>query len=149
MLQTSVLVKQMKSGLIICADRHRHGRLVRALAVFFLLFTGADLTLPQYFCGGEEVGGLPIHRSTVTFASDQSTDTNAVASSAVLSSSSDRPAPEAPHEEDCFCCCAHVLPSTVVADIGAAELKSQAARLGHISLQSPPLRGRYHPPRSA
>ena len=43
----------MKQGFTIVSIRRRHGRLVRAVALFFVLFTGADIALPQYFCGGE------------------------------------------------------------------------------------------------
>jgi hypothetical protein len=49
----------MRSGLN-SSRKKKHGRLVRGVVVFFLLFTGADLTMPQYFCGGEEVGNLPL-----------------------------------------------------------------------------------------
>jgi hypothetical protein len=129
--------------------KKRHGRLIRTVAVFFVLFTGADLALPQYFCGGEEIGGLPLGsvRAASTEAGDPVTDRSAL------------PAPEAPlpgqdsdqvpHEEDCFCCCAHVLPGLACTAATAGELKTPQPPLEQQSLPSPPLSLQYHPPRFA
>ena len=129
----------------------RHGRLVRAVAVFFVLFTVGDIAFPQYFCG-EEAGGLPdvVVRNVPMPTTDSTRIRTELATLADQQDSRQEQAPDsAPHEEDCFCCCAHVLPSTVVANIGASELRSQSAPPNLVSLQSPPLRGPYHPPRSA
>jgi hypothetical protein len=41
----------MRQSFTIDGIKKRHGRLVRAEAIFFLLFTVADITMPQYFCG--------------------------------------------------------------------------------------------------
>jgi hypothetical protein len=138
----------MKQGFTIIPIRRRHGRLVRAVALFFVLFTAGDIALPQYFCGGEEIGGLPL--------------TSVIASTEVGDSGTDRaavPAPEAPlpgqdsdqapHEEDCFCCCAHVLPGMAFNTSAAGELRTPQPPLEQQSLPSPPLSLQYHPPRFA
>ncbi|MDQ3802349.1 MAG: hypothetical protein M3416_00615 [Acidobacteriota bacterium] len=122
--------------------------MIRATAVFFLLFTIADIALPQYFCGGEEVAGLPLSSATLSGdAGDPVTDRSTI------------PTPEAPlpgqdsdqepHEEDCFCCCAHVLPGMAFNATAAGELKTPQPPLEQESLPSPPLPLQYHPPRFA
>lgn len=116
----------------------RHGRLVRGVAVFFLLFTVADITLPQYFCGGEEIGGLPL-AETAGLGAEAGTETPWPG----------RDSEQAPHEEDCFCCCAHVLPGFVLTPAPIAEQGSLQPPLKLDSLPSPPLRLQYHPPRFA
>ena len=132
----------MKRGLTMKSSRKRHARLVRAVAVFFVLFTVADITLPQYFCAGEEIGGLPLSATYTTEAASLGAETGTEAPSPGRDS-------EAPHEEDCFCCCAHVLPGLAVTPVAVAELRSLQPPLGLDSLPSPPLPLQYHPPRFA
>lgn len=139
----------MKQGFTIIPIRRRHGRIVRAVALFFVLFTGADIAMPQYFCAGEEVAGLPLSHvaATPAEAADPGTERSAV------------PAPEdplpgqvpdeAPHEEDCFCCCAHVLPGLAFTRSATAELRSPEPPQKQQSLPTPPLQLPYHPPRFA
>lgn len=132
----------MKRGRGINLNGRRHGRIVRAVALFFVLFTVADITLPQYFCGGEEIGGLPLAATAAPETAGLGSDPGAEAPSPGRDS-------EAPHEEDCFCCCAHVLPGLAITLVVAAELRSQQPPLGLDSLPSPPLPLQYHPPRFA
>lgn len=127
--------------------RNRHGRLIRAVAVFFLLYTGADLTMPQYFCG-EEVGG----KSLAFFLAERSAQRDGVPTR--LTSTPEAPRPEAPndqtpHDEDCFCCCMHVLPTLAVTHVGGSEIVSPSAPRELESSPAPPLGGTFHPPRSA
>ncbi len=129
--------------------RRRHGRIIRAVALFFVLFTGADIALPQYFCGGEEVGGLPLG-SVATFASE--TADPGAERSAVPAPADSLPGQvpdEAPHEEDCFCCCAHVLPALAFTRAATAELRSPEPPQKQQSLPTPSLQLPYHPPRFA
>jgi hypothetical protein len=58
----------MKSSLNKISSTKRRGLWVRTLALFFLLFTAVDLFLPQYFCAGEEVAGIPVNGQTVSSA---------------------------------------------------------------------------------
>lgn len=139
----------MKKGFTIIPIRRRHGRLVRAVALFFVLFTGADIALPQYFCGGEEVGGLPL--GSVATSASEAADPGAERS-AVPSPEDSLPGrvpDEAPHEEDCFCCCAHVLPALAFTRAATAELRSPEPPQKQQSLPSSPLQLPYHPPRFA
>lgn len=120
------------------------------VAVFFLIYTGADIMLPQYFCGGEEIGNLPLQtRITTTDDRDANERAGAVISSSENSHPERLPEQEAPHEEDCFCCCAHILPGLHFANIGASETKSLRAPAETKRLPSPTLQSTYHPPRFA
>lgn len=123
-------------------------RLVRAVAVLFLLYTGADLTMPQYFCG-EELGGRPF----ASFSSDRTARRDDTPTR--LASTPEAPRPydsdsQAPHDdEDCFCCCAHVLPALRITPELMAEVKVPTSPTGVESPSSPPLRTTYRPPRFA
>ncbi len=142
-------VVPMRPNFDLSSIRKKYGRSVRAVAVFFLLFTGADIALPQYFCGEEEIGGLPLTFVTQVPANVEADSENSTAIRESQGARPDRPAPEAPHEEDCFCCCAHVLPGLYAPTVAGAELKSPAIAPATDALPSPPLRDAYHPPRFA
>lgn len=129
--------------------RKRNGRLIRVVAVFFLVYTGADLFMPQYFCGAEEMAGLTV-RSLPAVANHEGSDGVTVAAvSRSDGSVPGQPSDQAPHEEDCFCCCAHILPTLSLPLVGTCELKSPPALLAEESHLSPTLLSPYHPPRFA
>ena len=139
----------MRADFSLDSIRKRHGRVFRAVAILFLLYTAGDILLPQYFCGGEEIGGLSFQ--TIVSAAPDSTSDNALIASIRNSDNSrpERPQDREPHEEDCFCCCAHVLPGfgfTGVISDGPGQL-AIVSELN--SLPSPPLPNTYHPPRFA
>lgn len=117
-------------------------RVVRVIAILFLVHTGADLTVPE-FCGEEM--GIP------GFVQAQSTDIDSVAAFVTASREPKQDEPTQPthSDEDCFCCCTHVLPGHATAPVGTAELSSAFAALKMTDLASPPLQGPYHPPRFA
>lgn len=118
-------------------------RVFRFVAVFFLLFTAVDLTVPQ-FCS-EETGGLPIAKAAQVFSKTDFADELA----AVSTSDSQGPVPsdQPSHEEDCFCCCAHVVPGVVHCAAAIADMSSHSQVSKDRLLPSPPLRGPFHPPR--
>jgi hypothetical protein len=118
-------------------------RLVRAIAILFLVYTGADLTVPQ-FCGEEmgipkfaEASASTGIRTDAAFATDAS------------ESRQDPPSERTHSDEDCFCCCTHVLPGHTTAPVAVPELNSSFRALKKIDAASPPLQGPYHPPRFA
>lgn len=142
----------MRSSFTIGGFRNRHGRVLRAVAVFFLLYTGADIALPQYFCGGE-ASGLPdviIASTSVAVGGETRVHTNSyLTASDASGSQGERPEAETPHEEDCFCCCAHVLTGLAFKVVESAELKSPQTSYEERFILSPPLPLQYHPPRFA
>lgn len=113
----------------------------RVIALFFLLFTAADILLPQYFCA-EEWQSLPVAVSQVATIPPVGPG---VPPDAPL------PPESAPHEEDCFCCCAHVLPPTTLTlvNLHNAPLPSPIITLPETTLPTAPLQAIYRPPRSA
>lgn len=121
----------------------RYMPLARAVALFFLLFTVADILLPQYFCR-EEWQALPAV-STAPVRNNVAGQEN--------TTPPDAPRPDAPvrYEEDCFCCCAHVLlPATLaVTSFLNASRPFLAITLPEASLPTAPHQTIYHPPRLA
>ena len=118
-------------------------RVVRVIAIMFLVYTGADLTVPE-FCGEEM--GIPRFAQT---ASSTGVRSEAAFATDASESRQDLP-PEPTHsDEDCFCCCTHVLPGHATAPVDVPELTSLFAPLRIIDVASPPLQGPYHPPRFA
>lgn len=135
------------SGLILI--KKQYGRFVRAVAVFFLLFTGADILMPQYFCD-DEIGGisLPTVAASLT-AQEHAGDGDPRVGADSDDSRSRQPSDTSPHEEDCFCCCAHILPSLPVAPGETFQARQPMAAFVNDPLPSPPLQSTYHPPRIA
>jgi len=138
----------MKTDFTLSSIKKRHGRLVRAVAVFFLLFTGADILMPQYFCD-DEIRGI----SLPTVAAELNTEERSAGDHVLVADSDDsrsrQPSDTEPHEEDCFCCCAHILPSLPFAPAEIFEARQPMAAFVNDPLPSPPLRGTYHPSRIA
>ena len=118
-------------------------RVVRAIAMLFLVYTGADLTVPE-FCG-EEMG----IRKFVQAKSYTGFRSNAAIATDASESRQDPPSEPAHSDEDCFCCCTHVLPGYATAPVALPDLNSVFAALRIIDVASPPLQGPYHPPRFA
>lgn len=121
-------------------------RVFRVLAILFLVYTGLDITVPQLCCGEFSYPGI-IQVSAASDLSDYAKTFPAI--DAAKNSSGDPTSGEQPQDEDCFCCCTHVLPGRAIAVIATPELKAPFASLQKISLASPPLQSPYHPPRSA
>jgi hypothetical protein len=141
----------MKAEFGLILIKKRYARFVRGVAVFFLLFTGADILLPQYFCD-DEIGGISLPSATAATLNteEHSADDSKVAAIADPDESRSRlPSDTSQHEEDCFCCCAHVLPSLPFAPAETIEVRQTAATFINDPLPSPPLRDTYHPPRVA
>lgn len=118
-------------------------RVVRVIAILFLVYTGADLTVPE-FCA-EEIG-IPKFAQTASSTGARSNDAFAADAS---ESRQDPPSEPAHSDEDCFCCCTHVLPGHATAPVDVPEFTSLFAALRINDVASPPLKGPYHPPRFA
>ncbi len=118
-------------------------RVVRVIAILFLVYTAADLTVPE-FC--DEEMGFPRFAQT---ASSTGLRSEAAFASDASESRQDLPSEPTHSDEDCFCCCTHVLPGHVAASVDVPEFTSLFTALRIIDLASPPLKGPYHPPRFA
>lgn len=114
-------------------------------ASFLLLWTLADLSVPG-LCQSDD-DGSPV--STVASQSENSSQVGQATSfEAQFRMASNTGQPIAPSsQEDCFCCCAHIVPSSHF-QVATFELAEQALPFYHfnqVTTAAPPL---YHPPRS-
>lgn len=142
-----------KSGNISKRDRRIwRDFVVRAVALFFLLSATADLTMPQIFCRGElggKSGAVASPRTSAQLDEVQPLVSDLTIRQQELSHLPQQQNDQVPHEEDCFCCCTHVLPSFFMPPLAAISVSHTA----HPSRehQSPPLpipADIYHPPQN-
>jgi hypothetical protein len=121
------------------------GRLRRGIAIFLLAFAFFDLSIVDVFfpqlCGDEQVssssaspGEAPekIANEKLSIRSHDSQQTQDSSQSSI--------------DEDCFCCCSHIIPGVIVnvADMNGAP-QPHDPRIA--SLPSSPPHGAFHPPR--
>lgn len=116
--------------------------LLRGIALLFLFYTGVDLALTDYHRNET----LDLSRTTIS--ADSREDTLSIA--ALPANPGNLPDErEAPRDEDCFCCCAHVLPSPVFVDSDIAVLTQLRTVPLRTTLPTAPIHSLYRPPRSA
>ena len=121
-------------------------RLFRATALLFLLYTGVDLVFPQ-ICAEEPVGAATtqsFERSGEVKTANRST----VASFGTSEGTRNQQGSEVPcRDEDCFCCCAHVMPSPLFVEPSTADSNLGKGLRPRLSIISAPLNTPDHPPR--
>ncbi len=117
-------------------------QLLRVIAILFLLHSGADMLFPQ-LCNEESFGGS----LSSTLVSSTHSDVLAVTASSELPR--EQPSDPQHTDEDCFCCCAHVMPSPVFESPDDAELVISRSTVARISIPSAPSDNPYPPPRLA
>ena len=125
--------------------RLRKGRLLKVVAMMFLLHTGVDLFFPE-LCTEEPFGAAltqtvtPSHAAKIEgFAAGVVADFN--------QSKEQEPSEPKHRDEDCFCCCAHVMPSPLFVNPESAELRLPDSSPPNVLILSTPLPNPYHPPR--
>jgi hypothetical protein len=88
------------------------GRLFNLIAVLLLLYTVADVSILEFYCGNENLG-IPSYSQTIAspHQSNQETETSLIANASGRSSSApERETPESPvPSHECICSCGHVL----------------------------------------
>ena len=119
------------------------------IAIFFVLFTFVDISSPRQCC--EELGGFADSGAPAATTDSDALDEAARAyegtpSIAGCDSRPTQPATPSSSEEDCFCCCSHVLPGLSFS-IAVLHFRSPEADLQQDLLRTPALRALYHPPR--
>src|SRR5688572_7814488 len=124
----------------------KKGRLVKAVALLFLFHTGVDLLLPQ-LCSEEPVN-LTAAQSLITHRT-VSDEVFTRLNLAAPSDSQDQEPSETPQDEDCFCCCTHVMASQGFGNPASAELGLATNLRLNLSILSAPPDNPYHPPRFA
>lgn len=122
-------------------------QIFRAIAILFLFYTGADLLVPQ-ICAEERGFASPqsiapkleVHRQ-VAYANSLQPDAN---------DSEKNQTPEQPcQDEDCFCCCAHLVSGSVFDGTAIADVRVNSLPRDSILVSSPFPKAHFHPPRFA
>ena len=124
-------------------------KLYSLIAIFFVLFTFVDISSPRQCC--EELGGFadsaaPAATTDSVALDEAARSDEGTPSIAASDSQPTQPATPSSSEEDCFCCCSHVLPGSSFS-IAVLHFKSPEADPQEDSLLTHPLRALYHPPR--
>ena len=121
------------------------GRFARFIVILFLAYAAVDIANPQLcsdeFAPATELLALNAERRSGEPSMDVSVGP---------SEETEQPEqPSAPHsEDDCFCCCTHVLPGLTTHSNGASDVISQGLILTPQSVTSAHLMALYHPPRT-
>lgn len=123
----------------------RQSTLHGLIAIFFLLFTAADLTVPH--CCSYVIEDLNLSAADVAgFSTDT---TNDVTPS--ITADDSRPDQSSHTEQadgDCFCCCSHILPS-VHFSVEELHEKLPVIALANFALPTPTPQSQFRPPRLA
>ena len=145
-LQGTLLFQAMSS---VSNTSSRKRRLIRGVALLFLIYTAIDIAAPD-LCRGEILGD--IGQGSIAAAAPGSTDSlDSSVARIGLSAQQPSDSSEQPSDDDdcCFCCCAHVLPARVTAAMAVTDIRSPVTRFEYLSVPSPPLAPEFHPPRFA
>lgn len=121
-------------------------KLLKGIVLLLLTYTGAELAFPE-FCREGSLS-VVVAQGAETASRGDSVDAVVldVESSAPGIPNEDR---QKPNDEDCFCCCAHVMPSPLFVDPVVAEQVSLAYTPAAVSIPTGSLHAPYHPPRFA
>jgi len=130
-------------------ENARRRRFARAITLLFLIYTGFDLASPE-LCKGDALGdsgGKPVIVTTRRDANEIIEVSNTIEQS---TSQHQNQVPEQPaNDEDCFCCCTHVIPGTITVSLESADATALSNILEQLSILSPTLPSEFHPPRFA
>jgi hypothetical protein len=121
------------------------GRFARFIVILFLAYAGVDIANPQ-LCNEEFTPPPVLLASNVERRVEEPSTEPSVQ---VSKDTEQREQPSAPHsDEDCFCCCTHVLPGVTTHPNGASDVISQGLTLTPQSVTSAHLMALYRPPRT-
>ena len=122
-----------------------NGRFARFIVILFLAYAGVDIANPQLCNDGFAPPQVLLAANVETPAGEISTGVSIGDSE----ETEQREQPSAPHsEDDCFCCCTHVLPGATTHPNGASDAISQGLTLTPQSVTSAHLMALYRPPRT-
>jgi hypothetical protein len=119
-------------------------RIVRGLAVLFLLFTLVDIGSPPACCENAELLSAARDNSARLVAGTAYEETSIPTSS---QSGSEQSPDKGCGDEDCCLLCAHMLPVKVLAAEFVLDLNSPSLVFNETLIPSPSLDTTYHPPR--
>ena len=133
-----------KSRLMLFPNRQLRQRIFRGVAILFLLYTGVDLLAPQ-ICAEE--GGLRASANVTVQLTVLRPDV--VGQSDVESKGTQIPDEPTSQDEDCFCCCAHIVAATVFDGNSVSEITSISGRTPQALIPLERADSYFHPPRFA
>lgn len=139
----------MRVGLTVRQIQENHGRALRGVAIFFLLFAGADLAFPEVFCRAETGASQTNSPARVSVADDAISDSAHGALGRSDDSRHDGDSRQTQCDECCFCCCAHVLPGISCDGVPGVPVATTVIQPRSDKLPTPLLQNTYHPPRFA
>ena len=129
-------------------------KLFRGIVLLFLIHPAAELAFPQ-FCG--EMTRSFFGSGSVALAAEHipmGSTSRSISGGVIQKAESTLPGvpdkdSELPKDEDCFCCCAHVMPSPLFVDPETAQLVLLFDIQVPASIPTGSVHTPYHPPRSA
>ena len=121
------------------------GRVVRSIAVLFLLFTFTDILFPPP-CS-ETLECLAVTGRVLMSSTTDAEDFNAETVVAGKDSDSRQLPDQNCRDEDCCFGCAHILSSVSVTGVTVFDMRSMFTSTVHQFMPEPPLGTTYHPPR--
>ena len=121
-------------------------RLLRGMALFFLLFTVADVSFPPPCSETSDVLWAAQQASVPRISGGFADRTETVGA---RDSRSDQPTETGCCDEDCCFACAHVLSAIAVTEVAVLNLRSPSVMTADRFMPDAPLRSTYHPPRLA
>jgi hypothetical protein len=125
-----------------------NARIIRAITIFFLLYTAFDLAVPQ-ICTEDLARHTPDAESVSSVAGGNAGE-QLISSIEPSTDSQKKQIPDQPsNDEDCFCCCAHILPCSYFAGDSSGEVREIFFSAVPDYLPTPPAKFTYHPPRLA
>lgn len=88
-------------------------RITRGIALLFVLYAFADMTVLQVYCGNEAVGIPPAHHSaqeSQTSIQDKNDNSVEAKQTNIHQSQNEQEEPgQDCDDDDCFCCCSHAI----------------------------------------
>src|SRR5262245_32451223 len=141
---------------MLCEKLMKPGPLQRGIAIFFLFFTFVDLIVLDLMGQRRCIEGFESASmvGSMLTPDENFQDDQSYRVALVRAATDDQPtlpadeSSEAGHDEDCFCCCSHLLHSvSLVAD--SLNIPAKAADPALPFIPSPSPHGTYRPPRLA
>lgn len=136
----------MKRPSPLSVNRFSSGRFARFIVILFLAYAGVDIANPQ-LCNDEFAPSTVLLASNVERRAEEPLTATSIGDSE-QSEQREQPSPVPHSEDDCFCCCTHVLPGLTTHANGACDATSQGLTLTPESVTSAHLMALYRPPRT-
>lgn len=123
-----------------------NGRFARFVVILFLVYAGVDIANPQ-LCD-EEFAPNPILLAANVEDPSPARFVQRFEGAFEQPEQSEQPSERGHTDEDCFCCCTHVLPALTTHPNGASDAVSKEHTLMPQSVSTAHLNALYHPPRT-